>query len=146
MPLSFQMKAWWGQKCSFCLSVCSCSHNCRPHSKQPWLLPAAFGCHEPVTAIKLLTRQDVPGYRAQEDAHIQPVSPSKRWWRPERFLETPPQETVLHSLPCSSPPFPGGGKPRSGNIHSIEFPRKGTASQQLMGNIPWATVTLLCNP
>lgn len=98
------MKAWWGQKCSFCPSVCSYSHSCRPHSRQPWLLPAASGCHEPVTAIQLLTSQAVPGYSPggrPRSASLSIIFPSC-WWRPETLLEILPQDTVLHSLPWSN--------------------------------------------
>lgn len=148
MPPSFQMKACWGWKCSFCLSVI---HNCRPHSTQPWLPPAAFGCHEPLTAIKLLTSQAVPGYRAQEDAHVQPLSPSSLLPNADESQKGSQKLPLRRQCCIPSPgatPIPvnsGGGKSRSGNLHSTEFPRKETAYKQLSGNIPWATVTLLCN-
>lgn len=158
MPPSFQMKVWWGQKCSFSLSLfvltqlqttlkttmaacssiptrillplgamsqlqqLSSSSNRLSQDKEPRRMPTFILSLPHLSFQMLMKARKIPRNSPSGDSAVFPA---------------------LDQLP--NPVHPGGGKFRSGNVLSTEFPRKGDASKQLTGNIPWATVTLLCN-
>lgn len=145
MPPSFQMKAWLGQKCSFCLYVHI--HTTADHP------PDNHGCFlMALGAMRQLQQLICSPARLSQDTELRRMptfSLSSQILMKAR--KTPRNSPSGHraAFPALEQPLipvnPGGGKCRSGNVHSTEFPRKGAASKQLMGNIPWATVILLCN-
>lgn len=104
------------------LQQLSCSPNRLSQDKEPRRMPT-FSLSLPHLSFQMLMKaRKIPRNSPSGDSAAFPA------------LDQPP-------IPVN----PGGGKFRSGNVPSTEFPRKGAASKQLTGSIPWATVTRLCN-
>lgn len=136
------------------VSPCMFTNNWGSCLRQPWLFlvafpracllhshqdPGAFGCHEPIRAIKLLASWAAGGCQGQQACAHQHwaapplstiTSPPKCQRRPERC-----QERYSWRLDV-----------RGGWCLSHCAPQKGAACKPPVGNDPWASDTLLAHP
>lgn len=114
MPPSFQMKVWWGQKCSFSLSLFVLTQ------LQTTLKTTMAACSSiptrillPLGAMSQLQQLSSSSNRLSQDKEPRrmptfilslPHLSFQMLMKARKFLETPPQETVLYSLPWTSSP------------------------------------------